>query len=183
MNWIMVAVNSLIGVSVFCAFYFSWLRYVNKPIREAKRHLSVLRKTINIYTKSVLKSEFSIATFEAVLKKLKEYQKEFEFERDYFLEKWAEAYNEYVKSNSGTPIVGERCDVCGGELRVDEHGELRCFECNPPQDAPQFAVGDAVRFKCDGKRATITDVKDDHIEVQDDDGNISACHVEDIERG
>lgn len=74
----------------------------------------------------------------------------------------------------------ERCDVCGGELRVDEHGELRCFACNPPQDAPQFKVGDRVWFKCDGKRATITDVKDDHIEVQDDDGNISACHEYDI---
>lgn len=89
-----------------------------------------------------------------------------------------------IHKGNADPWTGEfeYCDVCGNILLRDEHGELRCFECNPPQDAPQFEVGDAVRFKCDGKRATITDVKDDHIEVQDDDGNISACHTYDIEK-
>lgn len=69
----------------------------------------------------------------------------------------------------------ERCEVCGEVLLKDGNGELRCFKCNPP-----FAVGDAVRFKCDGTKATITKIGDGYIEVRDGNGNISACHECDI---
>lgn len=80
----------------------------------------------------------------------------------------------------------ERCEVCGGEFRVDENGELRCFDCNPPQDDPQFAVGDRVRFVIGGEESTITDMGVsygvEYIELQDDNGNFSTCHVCDIEK-